>query len=84
MLLSIWYNSSKNSFYIKIYKSAIFDKKVGYVNQFNHVLTQALFIQKNGLINADDFWDYHRKTKIEKKNKKKLIDVLKEHLLYRK
>jgi hypothetical protein len=67
--------------------SCVFDKKVGESNQFDHILVQALFINPNTnkFISCDDFWDYHRKTRVEKKekNKNKLISGI-SRLLYKK
>ena len=74
-MLLIYYNPQKNSFYLKYVNSAIFNKKVGDVNQFNHILIQALFIENDRFLSAEDFWDYYEKTKDKTENKKnKLID----------
>lgn len=73
MLVAIWYNPTKNSFYIKVVKSFVFDKYEGYENQFNHILIQLLFIDKDKFVLSKNFWDYHAKTKIiitKKKNNK--------------
>lgn len=82
MALLIYYNPQKNSFYIKQVHSLIFDKKVGDINQFNHVLIQVFFINGNKFISCEDFWDYHRKTKetSTKKNKKTVISSIKNFL----
>lgn len=70
--LLIYYNPQKNSFYIKQVHSLIFDKKIGDINQFNHILIQVFFINKNKFISCEDYWDYYRKTKepLKKDNKK--------------
>lgn len=88
-MLLIYYNPQKNSFYLKYVNSLIFDKRVGYVNQFGHVLVQCLFVHNNKFLSCNDFFDYNRKTKElknqkeTKKNKKSLISCL-GNLLYKK
>lgn len=88
-MLLIYYNPQKNSFYLKYCHSYLFDKEVGYINQFNHVLVQILFIYNNKFVSCDNFFDYHRKTKElekhddSKKNKKSLISGL-NHLFNKK
>ena len=85
-MLLIYYNPQKNHFYLKKVNLFIFDKEVGYVNQFGHVLIQALFIYENKFISCSNYFDYCNKTKeIYKqkeldnqkiKNKFRLVTVL--------
>lgn len=81
MLVSIWYNPKKNSFYIKVLKSMIFDKQVGYINQFDHHLIQLLFVNERKFIDSDNFWDYYYKT--HRKNKETTIITGILRLLYK-
>ena len=68
-MLLIYYNPQKNHFYLKKVNLFLFDKKVGYINQFGHILIQALFIHENKFISCVDYFDYVNKTT---KNKKRI------------
>ena len=79
MLVCIWYNPLKNSFYIKVVKALIFDKYEGFENQFNHILIQLLFIENDKFILSKNFLDYHSKTRkrpTKKNNKFSVRNVL--------
>jgi hypothetical protein len=73
-MLLILYNPNNNCFYIKRVNSFIFDKYVGYVNQFNHQICQILYIQDNKFVNCNSYWDYIGSSKSQETNKNKVIN----------
>lgn len=57
-MLLLYYNPTKDSYYLRYYKSIHYDYYVGYVNQFEHIVVKILVIQDNGLIDVDDLHKY--------------------------
>lgn len=78
-MLLIYYNPQKNSFYLKFVNSLIFNKQVGDINQFNHILIQAFFIENQKFLSCLSYKDYIQKTTKEKRintRKNKIITNL--------
>ena len=73
-MLLILYNPNNNCFYIKRVNSFIFDKYVGYVNQYNHQICQILYIENNEFVNCNSYWEYIRSNKRQETKKNRLIN----------
>ena len=69
-MLFIYYNPNYNTFYIKYLRSYFDPKyKVGYVNQFDHMIVSCYMITEKGLVSCESCDDYYRKKSTIKKKK---------------
>lgn len=75
-MLLIYYNPNNNCFYLKRVNSFIFDKHVGWANQFNHQIVQILYIKEKHFVNCYSFWDYASTIKKETKKNKVINDIV--------
>lgn len=57
-MLLLYYNPTNDKYYLRYYKSIHYDYRVGYVNQFEHIVVKILVIQDNGLVAVDDLQKY--------------------------
>lgn len=73
--LYIWFNPNTNSFYHKVCRNCT--TKIGYTNQFNHLLTSTLSIF-DGIVYADlsDFKCYQIMAKKRNNRYKRLLNKL--------
>lgn len=69
MNLLIYYNPNQNNFYIVYTNFIPFDRKVGYENQYGHILVQILANRGNKLVNI---YNYNDLIKLRSKEKESL------------
>lgn len=74
-MLLIYYNVNTCAFYTKWVRGAYFNKKVGEVNSFDHILVQILVYSYSTFINCFDIYDYMDKSsKIKEPTRNRIID----------
>ncbi len=76
LLFVIWYNSKKNIYYAKYLRiSYMFDHyKVGYKNQYGHIIVCMFYFRDKKLIACNSYEDYfHNKRSLKKILIKRLI-----------
>lgn len=79
-MIAVYYNPTKDTYYAKFVKTAYFydHYKVGYINQYRHILVCLFYIDDKGrLINCKSWYDYmHSKVSLKNKLINKLINWL--------
>lgn len=73
MNILIYYNPNHQSFILKYTSFVPLDKKIGFVNQYDHILIQILAVRNNHYINVFDFYDLVKKSRNEKESLKSRI-----------
>lgn len=71
-MLLLYYNPTKDNYYLRYYKSIHYDYKVGYKNQFDHEVVKILVIQGNRLVAVDDLQAFLLKRYRDRMNKQSL------------
>lgn len=83
-MLLLYYNPSNKNYYLRYYKFQHSGYRVGYTNQFGHIVVKILIIQGGGLIDVQDVDAYHlqsylnrpREQSLKKRLIGRLIDLL--------
>lgn len=75
-MLLIYYNPHHNHFYMVYINSIPFEKKVGYINKYDHILVQMLLIRNNKLYNVSSYEDYFKIKVRDETTKEKVINRL--------
>ena len=77
-MLFVYYNPNYNTFYTKYLRNYFNPKyKVGYVNQFDHIIVSCYMITEKGLVNClshNDYYINHSTIKKKKSLRNKLIN----------
>lgn len=76
MNLLIYYNTNYNNFYIVYTYIIPFNRKVGYINSYGHILVQILVNRNNKLINILSYDDLRKIPYGEDSLKIRIIDKL--------